>query len=211
MDGQRLVVTDQVWRRLERHLPGKSGDAGGTARDNRIGCFPKPCSGACAPGHRGAVRHPPSGTAIPGSDGFAAGPGRVYSRILSMPWVMTRTLNMRSSMAPPFRFKPPRVYRRLFCSKPMRPCQGRSCLHGRRPPFPAGGRWPMAPCSRPVLYQMTHCRVSHSNRATDFHGPKNPMTPVLNRPITLSARALSWLSPTLQAEMSIPASARHSV
>ena len=74
-----------------------------------------------------------------------------------------------------------------------------------------GGRWPMAPCSRPVLYQMTHCRVPHSNRATDFHGPKNPMTPVLNRPITLSARALSWLSPTLPAEMSIPASARHSV
>ena len=89
----------------------------------------------------------------------------------------------------------------------MRPCQGRSCLHGRRPPFPAGGRWPMAPCSRPVLYQLTHCRVSHSNRATDFHGPKNPMTPVLNRPITLSARALSKLSPTLPAEMSIPASA----
>ena len=39
MDGQRLVVTDQVWRRLERHLPGKSGDAGGTARDNRL--FPE--------------------------------------------------------------------------------------------------------------------------------------------------------------------------
>ena len=39
MDGQRLVVADQVWRRLERHLPGKSGDAGGTARDNRL--FPE--------------------------------------------------------------------------------------------------------------------------------------------------------------------------
>ena len=39
MAEQRFVVTDQVWRRLERHLPGKSSDAGVTARDNRL--FPE--------------------------------------------------------------------------------------------------------------------------------------------------------------------------
>ena len=73
------------------------------------------------------------------------------------------------------------------------------------------GRWPMAPCRRSVLYQLTHCRVSHSTRATDFHAPKNSMTSVLNRPMTLSARALSQLSPTPPTEVSIPASARRSV
>ncbi|WP_420380632.1 DoxX family protein [Marivita sp.] len=36
----------------------------------------------------------------------------------------------------------PRVYRRVFYSKPMRRYQGRSCLHRMRPPFPvaADGR-----------------------------------------------------------------------
>ena len=36
MNEQRLVVTDQVCRRLELHLPGKSSDAGVTAQDNRL-------------------------------------------------------------------------------------------------------------------------------------------------------------------------------
>lgn len=36
MNEQRLVVTDQVWRRLEPHLPGKSSDAGVAAQDNRL-------------------------------------------------------------------------------------------------------------------------------------------------------------------------------
>ena len=69
----------------------------------------------------------------------------------------------------------------------------------------------VSPCRRSVLYQLTHCRVSHSTRATDFHAPKNSMTSVLNRPMTLSAKALSQLSPTLPTEVSIPASARRSV
>lgn len=33
MNEQRFVLTDQVWQRLEARLPGKSTDAGGTARD----------------------------------------------------------------------------------------------------------------------------------------------------------------------------------
>jgi transposase len=36
MNEQRFVVTDRVWRRLEPLLPGKSSDAGATAKDNRL-------------------------------------------------------------------------------------------------------------------------------------------------------------------------------
>lgn len=36
MNEQRFMVTDQVWHRLERHLPGKTSDAGATAKDNRL-------------------------------------------------------------------------------------------------------------------------------------------------------------------------------
>lgn len=36
MNEQRLVLTDRVWQRLEPHLPGKAGDAGTTAKDNRL-------------------------------------------------------------------------------------------------------------------------------------------------------------------------------
>ena len=33
---ERFVLTDEVWVRLERHLPGKQGDAGATGKDNRL-------------------------------------------------------------------------------------------------------------------------------------------------------------------------------
>jgi len=36
MDGQRFVVSDEVWVRLEPHLPGRKSDSGATARDNRL-------------------------------------------------------------------------------------------------------------------------------------------------------------------------------
>ncbi len=36
MSEQRFVLTDRVWHRLEPHLPGKSSDAGATAKDNRL-------------------------------------------------------------------------------------------------------------------------------------------------------------------------------
>lgn len=36
MNEQRFVVSDRLWQRLEGHLPGKTGDAGATARDNRL-------------------------------------------------------------------------------------------------------------------------------------------------------------------------------
>lgn len=36
MNEQRFVVTDQVWLRLEPHLPGKASDAGATTKNNRL-------------------------------------------------------------------------------------------------------------------------------------------------------------------------------
>ncbi|MBU3029207.1 transposase [Paracoccus sp. XHP0099] len=36
MNEERFVLTDQVWQRLKPHLPGKSSDAGVTAKDNRL-------------------------------------------------------------------------------------------------------------------------------------------------------------------------------
>ncbi len=36
MDEQRFVVTDDIWARLEPHLPGKESDSGVTGRDNRL-------------------------------------------------------------------------------------------------------------------------------------------------------------------------------
>jgi transposase len=36
MNGDRLVVTDQVWEKVAPHLPGKAADCGVTAADNRL-------------------------------------------------------------------------------------------------------------------------------------------------------------------------------
>jgi transposase len=36
MDGLRLVLTDRQWSLIAPHLPGKAGDRGVTARDNRL-------------------------------------------------------------------------------------------------------------------------------------------------------------------------------
>lgn len=36
MDEQRFVVPEVLWRRLERHLPGKVSDVGAAAKNNRL-------------------------------------------------------------------------------------------------------------------------------------------------------------------------------
>lgn len=36
MNEERFVVSDVVWHRLKPHLPGKIGDAGATAKNNRL-------------------------------------------------------------------------------------------------------------------------------------------------------------------------------
>ncbi len=35
MDEDRLVISDELWQKIEPLLPGKSGDPGVTARNNR--------------------------------------------------------------------------------------------------------------------------------------------------------------------------------
>ena len=102
MDGQRLVVTDQVWRRLERHLPGKSGDAGGTARDNRL--FPEAVFRRVRTGSPWRGPPPALGNRNTRFRRFRRWARAGVFEDLSMPWVMTRTLNMRSSMASSSRF-----------------------------------------------------------------------------------------------------------
>jgi len=36
MDEDRFVISDDVWVRMEPHLPGKEGDRGATGKDNRL-------------------------------------------------------------------------------------------------------------------------------------------------------------------------------
>ncbi len=47
MDERRFVVSGGSWHRPEAHLPGKAGDCGATAQDNRL--FRKRCPGGVAP------------------------------------------------------------------------------------------------------------------------------------------------------------------
>src|SRR4249920_2416464 len=70
---------------------------------------------------------------------------------------------------------------------------------------------PIGSSSRRLLNQSTHSSVAYSTASNDRHGPRRWMTSVLNRPITVSASALSYESPTLPTEGSMPASASRSL
>src|SRR3954447_15248365 len=70
---------------------------------------------------------------------------------------------------------------------------------------------PIGSRRRRVLYQSTHSRVANSAASMLRHGPRRRITSVLNRPLIVSASALSYESPTLPTEGSIPASSRRSV
>src|SRR5687768_8372297 len=70
---------------------------------------------------------------------------------------------------------------------------------------------PMDSSRRRLLYQSTHSRVANSTLSKERHGPRRYITSALKRPMTVSARALSYESPTLPTDGSIPASARRSV
>lgn len=61
--------------------------------------------------------------------------------------------------------------------------------------------------NRRLLNQSTHSRVAYSTASIFRHGPRGHMTSVLNRPLIVSASTLSYESPTLPTEDSIPASA----
>ena len=74
----------------------------------------------------------------------------------------------------------------------------------------ACGMLPMGFSRRRLLNQSIHSRVANSTALKVRHEPRRWMTSALNRPLMVSASALSQLSPTLQTDGSIPASARRS-
>ena len=60
--------------------------------------------------------------------------------------------------------------------------------------------------SRRWLNQSTYSRVAYSRWSRSFHGARLWMSSVLYRPMTDSARALSYESPTEPTDGSMPAS-----
>ena len=70
---------------------------------------------------------------------------------------------------------------------------------------------PIGSRSRRLLNQSTHSRVANSTASRCRHGPLRRMTSVLNNPITVSASALSYESPTLPTDGAMPASSKRSV
>ena len=62
-----------------------------------------------------------------------------------------------------------------------------------------------------MLNQSTHSRVASSMASKLRHGPRRWITSALNKPLTVSARALSYESLTLPTDGSMPASASRSV
>src|SRR5919202_5847639 len=70
---------------------------------------------------------------------------------------------------------------------------------------------PIGSRRRRLLYQSTHSKVANSTASMLRHGPRRRITSVANRPLIVSASALSYESPTLPAEGSIPASKSRSV
>ncbi len=77
MNEHRFVVSDVLWQRLEQHLPGKIGDAGSTAKDNRL--FPS----GYALGLRGATYPLHLGIGIASFDDFVGGLNPAYLRVFS--------------------------------------------------------------------------------------------------------------------------------
>jgi hypothetical protein len=61
------------------------------------------------------------------------------------------------------------------------------------------------------LNHATHSSVAYSTSSKPRHGPRRWITSVVNSPITDSASALSYASPTLPKDGAAPASASRSV
>jgi hypothetical protein len=74
-------------------------------------------------------------------------------------------------------------------------------LHRLRRPMPDGAVQPL------VVVPTDPSQGLFQTRATDFQGPGKCVALALNRPMMLSAKALSQLSPTQPAEVSMPVSA----
>src|ERR671911_1136274 len=71
--------------------------------------------------------------------------------------------------------------------------------------------FPIGSSRRRWLNQSTHARVANSTASKLRHGPQRWITSALSGALIVSARALSYESPTLPTEGSMPASASRSV
>src|ERR671910_1212647 len=71
--------------------------------------------------------------------------------------------------------------------------------------------FPIGSSRRRLLNQSTHSRVASSMASKLRHGPRRWITSALNKPLIVSARALSYESPVLPTDGSMPASASRSV
>src|SRR6266849_5282533 len=69
----------------------------------------------------------------------------------------------------------------------------------------------MGSSNRRVLNQSTQSSVANSTASRCRHGPLRRITSVLNRPMMVSASALSYESPRLPTDGAMPASASRSV
>ena len=93
MDEQRFVVTDDIWARLEPHLPGKKSDSGVTGKDNRL--FLEAVLWRVRTGLPWRVCHRRSATGTACSAGFADGPKVVFSSASSQRSAASPILNTR--------------------------------------------------------------------------------------------------------------------
>ena len=106
--------------------------------------------------------------------------------------------------------EPRREFRRLFCVSHAASAVCSVC-RWYAASASAGGRSPIGSRIRRLLNQSTHSRVANSTASRLRHGPRVRITSVLYSPMMDSARALSYESPTLPTDCSMPASARRSV
>ena len=83
MDERRFVVSDVLWRRLERHLPGKASDCGVTAKDNRL--FLEAVFWRVRTGRLGAICRLPLAIGTAGFGVSGVGRKPVFSRVFSTP------------------------------------------------------------------------------------------------------------------------------
>nr|AAA73365.1 unknown [Brucella ovis ATCC 25840] len=93
----RRSLTDEQWNRIEAYLPGRVGTPGRSGVDNRLFVDAILWMAANAAHWRICLR--PSANGQRFMPAFGAGRTPVYGK-LSMPWLIRRTLNMSSLIAP---------------------------------------------------------------------------------------------------------------